>query len=638
MHAFKHYLSAPILVRVSAPAHIAYNCTRLTLVLQSFQLGSKRLQAAVQTSPDTDDVPCGVCGDRDFDEGNQIVFCDGCNVAVHQECYGVERIPEGPWFCDRCTSENPDSVRCELCPMEIGAFKRCVDPPGASPTRAGQRWAHLICALYIPGPRVVDTRRMGPIAGLEQVDTARRALVCSVCGVKAGVCIQCSEPRCYAAFHATCALLHGLWMETRDDRLLHYCRKHSDQRHEQELQKRIRDGTFLLDSARALGRHEATGKAARKLQLPGPVLQRVFEYWVQKRQRNGNQPLLPRLRLLAEEHLVAVIPISSQMKAHLNSNQLFMKLVYLRQELERLRTLLDLVRKREQYKRESTELSMRLFDLRLAQLTAEARARSARSASPCPVRGSASSVPARDRRPAPPDSRKRRRSLPASTPNHRSKHRRRSEEPEEPEEKEEEEEEEEEDEKESEEEEEESEGKEREEGQEEEEEEEEDSEEEEGSKEEADEEEQEEEEEEEAEESEEESKSKSADETRRQEQARAPAASVPTNGSVTEPLSMNEVRVCRRVLEACMADAGGEARELPKFERVAHRVARVDYRAAVKALTRAGRLLYAAGGSGGGSRYFLPAPLTLRNLLSWVRCVSPPPPPQLLTSVVSTYP
>lgn len=40
---------------------------------------------------------CNHCGgDISYDD-NPIVFCDICNVAVHQQCYEIPRIPDGKW-------------------------------------------------------------------------------------------------------------------------------------------------------------------------------------------------------------------------------------------------------------------------------------------------------------------------------------------------------------------------------------------------------------------------------------------------------------------------------------------------------------------------------------------------------------
>ena len=44
-----------------------------------------------------DDALCAVCagGDSSKEAGNEIVFCERCDVAVHQKCYGVDIIPTG---------------------------------------------------------------------------------------------------------------------------------------------------------------------------------------------------------------------------------------------------------------------------------------------------------------------------------------------------------------------------------------------------------------------------------------------------------------------------------------------------------------------------------------------------------------
>lgn len=44
-----------------------------------------------------DDALCAVCagGESSKMEANEIVFCERCDVAVHQKCYGVDSIPTG---------------------------------------------------------------------------------------------------------------------------------------------------------------------------------------------------------------------------------------------------------------------------------------------------------------------------------------------------------------------------------------------------------------------------------------------------------------------------------------------------------------------------------------------------------------
>ena len=36
------------------------------------------------------------------DADDPIVFCDGCDLSTHKQCYGLPAVPEGDWFCPTC--------------------------------------------------------------------------------------------------------------------------------------------------------------------------------------------------------------------------------------------------------------------------------------------------------------------------------------------------------------------------------------------------------------------------------------------------------------------------------------------------------------------------------------------------------
>lgn len=149
------------------------------------------------------DQACAVCGGGESDNSNAIVFCDGCDVAVHQECYGIVFIPEGQWLCRRCLVSKNRKVNCLFCPSHTGAFKQ---------TDTGS-WAHVICGLWIPELFFANLHYMEPIEGTDNIGKSRWKLVCSICKQRMGACIQCAHKNCFTAYHVTCAKRAGLYMD-----------------------------------------------------------------------------------------------------------------------------------------------------------------------------------------------------------------------------------------------------------------------------------------------------------------------------------------------------------------------------------------------------------------------------------------
>lgn len=114
-----------------------------------------------------------------------MVFCDACNICVHQACYGISVIPDGEWLCKACKefgSASQKKVSCVLCPNVGGAFK---------PTSTN-RWAHVSCALWIPEVSIGCVSSMEPITKIKSIPISRWNLVCSLCNIKLGAPIQCS--------------------------------------------------------------------------------------------------------------------------------------------------------------------------------------------------------------------------------------------------------------------------------------------------------------------------------------------------------------------------------------------------------------------------------------------------------------
>ncbi|KAB0342025.1 hypothetical protein FD754_018951 [Muntiacus muntjak] len=313
-----------------------------------------------------EDVICDVCRSPDSEEGNDMVFCDKCNICVHQACYGILKVPEGSWLCRSCVlGIHP---QCLLCPKKGGAMKT---------TKTGTKWAHVSCALWIPEVSIACPERMEPITKISHIPPSRWALVCSLCKLKTGACIQCSIKSCITAFHVTCAFEHNLEMKTILDKgdevkFKSYCLKHSQSR------QKLRESEYPLHRAseQSQAKSEKTSLRAQKLReleeefysmvnvedvatelgLPMLIVDFIYNYWKLKRKSNFNKPLFPPKE---EEENVLVQPREESIHTRM---RMFM---HLRQDLERVRNLCYMISRREKLKLSYNKLQEQIFGLQV---------------------------------------------------------------------------------------------------------------------------------------------------------------------------------------------------------------------------------------------------------------------------------
>lgn len=61
--------------------------------------------AAESGSEEEDYGPCRVCGRRVEEEGDDLLWCRGCDGEFHKECVGLESVPAGEWHCAECEQQ-----------------------------------------------------------------------------------------------------------------------------------------------------------------------------------------------------------------------------------------------------------------------------------------------------------------------------------------------------------------------------------------------------------------------------------------------------------------------------------------------------------------------------------------------------
>ncbi|KAM8758452.1 peregrin isoform 9-T9 [Rhynchonycteris naso] len=359
-----------------------------------------------------EDAVCCICNDGECQNSNVILFCDMCNLAVHQECYGVPYIPEGQWLCRRCLQSPSRAVDCALCPNKGGAFKQTDDG----------RWAHVVCALWIPEVCFANTVFLEPIDSIEHIPPARWKLTCYICKQRgSGACIQCHKANCYTAFHVTCAQQAGLYMKMEpvretgangtsfSVRKTAYCDihtppgsarrlpalSHSEGEEDEEEEEDEGKSWSSEKVKKAKAKSRIKMKKARKIlaekraaapvvsvpcipphrlskitnrltiQRKSQFMQRLHSYWTLKRQSRNGVPLLRRLQThLQSQRNCDQVGRDSEDKNWALKEQL-KSWQRLRHDLERARLLVELIRKREKLKRETIKVQQIAMEMQL---------------------------------------------------------------------------------------------------------------------------------------------------------------------------------------------------------------------------------------------------------------------------------
>ncbi|CAL8107597.1 unnamed protein product [Orchesella dallaii] len=254
----------------------------------------------MQPGESDEDAVCCICLDGESDNSNQIIFCDMCNIPVHQDCYGVPFIPEGSYLCRRCSISPNAILDCIFCPNKDGAFKQTEDG----------RWAHVICALWIPEVRFSNASLVEPVTDVDDIPASRWKLSCFLCKQK-GPCIQClSQKTCYTAFHVTCGQAAGFGMKFTTNaetgvKLIPSCDKHTNAGERAQTIKKVESISKVINEKRAtaseysypkisIERIEAACELVNFLGK-GMFIKSLVSYWRLKRKSRGGAPLLRNL-------------------------------------------------------------------------------------------------------------------------------------------------------------------------------------------------------------------------------------------------------------------------------------------------------------------------------------------------------
>ncbi|CAG8521103.1 11369_t:CDS:2, partial [Cetraspora pellucida] len=139
--------------------------------------------------------PCKICGgfDDPLDSQYPLLVCAGCQICIVMEYPTVNQ-----W-------EEAGAVTHVLMEEFVEQLNRPEGVNNAMKRTNGNNWVHVLCATFIPETSFYDAENVFLIMDVEDIRDESWNAICSICQMRGGSCIRCSNYACKKFLHITCA-------------------------------------------------------------------------------------------------------------------------------------------------------------------------------------------------------------------------------------------------------------------------------------------------------------------------------------------------------------------------------------------------------------------------------------------------
>uniref|UniRef100_A0A803W0K1 Protein Jade-1 n=1 Tax=Ficedula albicollis TaxID=59894 RepID=A0A803W0K1_FICAL len=283
-----------------------------------------------------EDVVCDVCQSPDGEDGNEMVFCDKCNICVHQVSIGspekmepitkVSHIPSSRWalVCSLCNEKVGASIQCSVKNCRTAFHVTCAFDRGLEMKTILAENDEVKFKSYCPkhsSTKKADAETLSESPGQENSN-----------GIQDTSLAAHMDP-----FHS---------MDQNQEEA------HRVSLRKQKLQQLEDEFYTFVESL----------EVAKVLRLPEEPVEFLYQYWKLKRKSNFNKPLITPKK--DEEDNLA----KREQDVLFRRLQLF---THLRQDLERVRNLTYMVTRREKIKRSVCKVQEQIFNSYTKQLEQE---------------------------------------------------------------------------------------------------------------------------------------------------------------------------------------------------------------------------------------------------------------------------